>query len=356
MTDQDSPPRLNVVRLPGESSWPALARRTALAVGLICAVAVLLWFDRDGLRDNAHPDRAMRFSDVFYFTVVSLTTVGYGDIAPVTEGARLVNAILLTPIRIFLWALFLGTAYEVGVLRVRFQEERQMRQLRERLRDHVVVCGFGVVGRSVVQELLAHGHSREEIVVIDPDEEAVAEAVARELIAIRGDASAEAMLRAAAIETASYVLAAPNRDDACVLISLTVRSLNPNVQLVTAVREEENVKLLYRAGANLVVAPSVSGGRLMASAVRQQAVPRVLEDLLAFGRGLDVGERAVRAEEAGRRVTELPDLAGKLVLEVVRGERRIPFSACGDLPLAVADVVVYLEAGRAASGSTRTPS
>lgn len=354
MTEPNNPPRLNVLRLPGESSWPVLLRRAGLAVGLICAVAVLLWFDRDGLRDNAHPERPIRFSDVFYFTVVSLTTVGYGDIAPVTEGARLVNAILLTPIRIFLWALFLGTAYELSVLRVRFREERQMRQLRERLRDHVIVCGFGVVGRSVVAELLAHGHPREGIVVIDPAEEALAEAGERELIAIRGDASSEAMLRAAAIETASYVLVAPHRDDACVLIALTVRTLNPTVQLVVAAREEENVKLLYRAGANLVVAPSVSGGRLMATAVRQEAVPRVLEDLLSFGAGLDVGEHVVRADEAGKRVQQLPDLAGKLVLEVARGDRRVPFSACGDLPLAAGDVVVFLAAGQPAGATTRT--
>ena len=80
--------------------------------------------DRDGLRDNAHPDRPMGFVDVFYFTVVSLTTVGYGDIAPVTDQARLVNAILLTPLRVFLWALFLGTAYELTVLRLRLRQER----------------------------------------------------------------------------------------------------------------------------------------------------------------------------------------------------------------------------------------
>ena len=103
-------PHLGPLRLPEGSPVPALLRRLGLAVGLILAVTLILWVDRDGLRDNAHPGRALGIVDVFYFTVISLTTVGYGDIAPVTAEARLVNAVLLTPIRVFLWAVFLQKA------------------------------------------------------------------------------------------------------------------------------------------------------------------------------------------------------------------------------------------------------
>jgi voltage-gated potassium channel len=209
----------------------------------------------------------------------------------------------------------------------------------------VIVCGFGVKGRAIVAELLAHGHRPQEIVVIDAVEQAVSDAAAIGVVALRGDASSEALLRAAVVERAGYVLAAPSRDDACVLICLTVRSLAPEVWLVAAAREEENVKLLYRSGANLVVSPSVSGGRLMAAAVRQREVPRFLEDLLSFGQGVDAAERVVRPEEAGRTVRDLPDLASALVLGVARGERRYFYNQCADLPLAAGDVVVYLVAG-----------
>ncbi|MBA3416459.1 MAG: potassium channel family protein, partial [Chloroflexia bacterium] len=280
MLDSRDLPRLGPLRLPDDSPLRAMLRRIGLAVALIVAVAVVLWFDRDGLRDNAHLDRPPGFVDVFYFTVVSLTTVGYGDIAPVTDQARLINAVLLTPIRVFLWALFLGTAYELTLLRLRFQEERQMRDLHDRLEDHVVVCGYGVKGRAIVDELVAHGQPRDAIVAIDPDEASVARAAKEGLVALRGDASSEALLRAAAVEKAGHVLVAPNRDDACVLICLTVRSLAPGARLIASAREEENVKLIYGAGADLVIAPSVSGGRLMGAAVRQEAVPHFLEDLL----------------------------------------------------------------------------
>jgi voltage-gated potassium channel len=329
-----------ILRLPEGSPVPALLRRLGLAVGLILAVAVMLWIDRDGLRDNAHPGRPIGFADVLYFTVVSLTTVGYGDIAPVTVGARLVNAILLTPIRIFLWALFLGTAYELTVMRLR--EGYQMRQLRERLKDHSIICGYGVKGRAIASELLAHGHVPDSIVIIDPNEEAVEEGAAQGIAALRGDASSETLLHAAAIEKAEHVLVAPNRDDAAVLICLTVRSLAPTVRMVASAREEENVKLLYRAGADLVIAPSVSGGRLMAAAVRQQAVPQFLEDLLAFGHGVDAAERIVQPHEAGLTVADLKNLRHCLVLGVARGEERYPFHRLGSLRLQPGDAVVYL--------------
>lgn len=339
-----------ILHMPKRSPVITLIRRLAFALALVMGVTLLLWLTRDGLRDNAHPERPLTFTTVFYFTIVSLTTLGYGDIAPVTDSARLLNAILLTPARIFMLFLFVGTIYELTQLRIRYREEYRMQQLRERLVGHVVVCGYGVKGRAIVGELLAHGHRPGEIVIIDTVESAVAEAAKLGVVALRGDASSEALLRAAVVERAGYVLAAPNRDDACVLICLTVRSLAPEVWLVASAREEENVKLLYRSGANLVVSPSVSGGRLMAAAVRQRAVPRFLEDLLSFGQGVDAAERTVLPEEVGRTVNELSDLAGALVLGVARGERRYFYNQCGHLPLEPGDVIVYLIVG-AANGS-----
>lgn len=335
-------PHLGPLRLPEESPGAALARRIGLAISLIVLVAIILWFDRDGLRDNAFPDRPLGFIDVFYFTVVSLTTVGYGDIVPVTDLARLINALLLTPIRIFLWALFLGTAYELTVLRLRLREDRRMKELHDRLHDHVIVCGYGVKGRAIVDELLAHGQPRDQIVAIDTDEDAIANAVKAGLVVLRGDASSESLLRAAAVEKAAAVMAAPNRDDACVLLCLTVRSLAPNVQLIAAAREEENVKLLYGAGADLVVTPSVSGGRLMAAAVRQQAIPHVLDDILSFGHGLAMVERVVQADEAGQIASALPGMDRMLIVGAMRDRQHISFHALAEEPLHAGDVVVYL--------------
>lgn len=335
-------PQLGPLRLPDQSPVAALLRRLALAIALILCAIIVMWLTREGIRDHAHDGRPLGFIDVVYFSVVSLTTLGYGDIAPVTPEARLINAFLLTPIRIFLWVLFLGTAYELTVLRLKFRQERQMSDLHDRLDDHVIICGYGVKGRAALHELLAHGYDREQIVVIDPSENAMREASEDGLAAFRGDASSEALLRDAAIDKASYVLALPDRDDACVLICLTVRSMAPDVQIIAAAREEENIKLIYGAGASLVIAPSVSGGRLIASAVRQHAVPRFLEDLLEFGEGLTVAEHVVRSEEEGLFARELPELRNDVVLGMMRGMHRYPFHQLGEECLQRGDVVVYL--------------
>ncbi|MGV3720428.1 MAG: potassium channel family protein [Actinomycetota bacterium] len=329
-----------VLQLPERSPLPELLTRIAWAVGLILIVAFMLWFQRGGMRDNTHPDRPHSFTDDFYYTVVSLTTVGYGDIIPVTQQARLFNALFLTPIRVVLWALFLGTAYEL--LLQKYRERVQMQQLRERLSNHTIICGYGVKGRAIVSELRAQGHQLDELVIIDPDEETAREAAAHDLVALRGDASAESILRAAAVEKAGHVLVAPNRDDACVLICLTVRTLAPKVRLVAAAREEENVKLLYKAGADVVVAPAVSGGRLMAAAVRRQAVTAFLEDLLEFGSGVQAKEYAATVDDAGKFVTEVPALQGKLVLGVARQDLRCPFYKLSGWRLMPGDAVVYL--------------
>jgi voltage-gated potassium channel len=342
MTPAQELPHLGPLRLPEGSLVAALLRRLALALALILVAVLLLWLTRDGIRDHANGGRPLGFVDTLYFSVVSLTTLGYGDISPVTTEARLINTFLLTPIRLFLWVLFLGTAYELSVLRMHFREERQMRELHERLHRHVIVCGYGVKGRAILDELIAHGHDRDQVVVIDPSEDAVRQAAKDGVVALRGDASSESLLEAAAVEKAAYLLAVPDRDDACVLIILTARALAPHVEIIAAAREEENVKLLYGAGASLVVAPSVSGGRLMASAVRQRAVPHFLEDLLAFGEGLTVAEYTVPPQEEGMLARDIPALRGDLVVGMMRGAHRYPFDQLGGETLLSGDVLVYL--------------
>src|SRR4028118_1835938 len=222
----------DILRLPEASPLPGLFRRLGAAIGAIFIVSILLYIGRDGLRDNMHPDREMGFIDVLYFTIISLTTVGYGDIVPVTPGARFFNSVFLTPVRVFVWITFLGTTYEIFVQR--FQEGRLMAQLKQKLKNHTIVCGFGVKGQAIANELLAHKHPVEQIVVIEPDETAVQHAASQGFVALKGDASSEHMLRAANVEEADHFLVAPHRDDECVLICLTARQLNEKVRIIAA--------------------------------------------------------------------------------------------------------------------------
>jgi len=113
------------------------------------------------------------------------------------------------------------------------------------------------------------------------------------------------------------VLVAPGRDDTAVLICLTVNDIEPDVNLVAAGMEEENLKLLYQAGADRVIAPAVMGGRLMAAAAETQSVPWYIEQMLGKG-WTDRLERVILPAEAGKTVQQLPDFQDVLVLGISR--------------------------------------
>ncbi|MHB0935268.1 MAG: potassium channel family protein [Armatimonadota bacterium] len=323
-----------------ESVVRDLLYRLFLVIALILLTAFVLWLDRGGLRDNARPGQPLDFLAVLYYAVVTLTTVGYGDITPVTDFARIINVVFVTPIRMVILIIFVGTAYELVLQRT--QEAFRMRRLQAQLNRHTIVCGYGVKGRASVEELLSFGTPRNQIVVIDNDQKSVEDAADAEITALCGDATSEAALRAAAIEKAAHVIVDVDTDDTTVLICLTAKHLNPAVQIAAAAREAENVPLLYRSGADVVVASAVASGRMLAMATWQHYAPRFIEDIITFGRGMDIGERTVRPEEAGLSAASLPDLADKLVLGAYHDQQRYPFNRLSELRLQPGDTIVYL--------------
>lgn len=323
-----------------EEIVPDLLRRLVLVLLIIIFVTAILWLDRGGLEDTSHPGETLSPLDVFYFAVVTLTTVGYGDIVPVTPRARLIGTLIVTPARVFILIVFIGTAYQLALQR--YREAFQMRRVREKLKDHIIICGYGVKGHSTVTELMAFGRKPEEIVIIDPDADAAEDAARDGFVSFRGDATGEAVLKAAAIETAESLIVDVDRDDSTVLICLTAKHLNPRLCVVAAAKEAENVPLIYRSGADVVVAPPVAGGRMLATATHLSHVPRFIDDIITFGRGLDFGEMEITAEDAGRTIDELPGLAGKLPVGAYHRGRRYAFDKLPMMRFDAGDVVIFL--------------
>lgn len=319
---------------------PDLLRRLILVLLLIAFITGILWLDREGLEDSKHPGQPISALDVFYFAVVTLTTVGYGDIVPVAPQSRLIAAIIITPVRVIILIIFIGTAYQLAYQR--YQEAYQMRKVRECLKDHIIICGYGVKGHATVAQLISYGRSKDEIVIIDCETDVTEDAASEGLIAFRGDATSEATLKAAEIGRASHVIVDVDRDDTTVLACLTAKHLNPNICVVAAAREAENIPLIYRSGADVVVAPPVAGGRILAIATQLSYAPRFLEDIMTFGKGLDFGEKKVQPAEAGLTVNELPELAGKLPIGVYHREQSYPYDQLTDLRLNAGDVIIYL--------------
>jgi voltage-gated potassium channel len=307
------------VRIAHEELSPTrqVLQRLVGATFVLLLTVAIVYLDRDGYRDNNGD--GVDLLDAFYYTTVTLSTTGYGDIAPFTDGARLVNLLVITPLRILFLIILIGTTLEA--LTARTREEFRIRRWRSRVRQHVIVCGYGTKGRSAIRSLQANGTPLEQIVVVDPEPRAIDEANSLGLNGIVGDASRTDVLRRASIERARAVIVAANRDDASVLITLTVRQLNPSVPITTSVREEENAQLLRQSGADTVITTSATSGRLLGLSTDAPRVVATVEDLVTGGQGLDLQQRRVSAGEVGLGPRQLRDI----VLSVTRGGRTLRF-------------------------------
>ena len=305
------------IRLPYRRTHPlkAIGRRLLYALAALAAMFLVVLADRGGYRDSA--DGPVSALDALYYATVSLSTTGYGDIVPVSDRARLVNAVLVTPLRIAFLAVLVGTTFEVLTQRTR--EELRLTRWRSKLRGHTIVIGYGTKGRAAIDTLVATGAQREDFVVVDRRPEVIAEANRDGVAGVVGDATRSAVLREAGLAEAARLIIAPDRDDAAVLTTLTARQLNATIPIIAAVREAENEPLLLRSGATAAITSSEAAGRLLGYAARSPAISELFADLLVHGEGLEVVERDVQPGEVGSAP------AGR-VLAVVRDGTYLPFA------------------------------
>ncbi|MDO0926756.1 potassium channel family protein [Streptomyces sp. TG1A-8] len=336
------------VELPGKAvGHPVhqVARRMVMALLVLVATALIVYADRAGYHDDS--DGPVDLLDAFYYATVTLSTTGYGDITPVSDGARLANTLVITPLRVLFLIILVGTTLEV--LTERTREEWRLNRWRSALRDHTVVIGFGTKGRSAVQTVCATGLRKEQVVVVDPSSRAIDAATAEGYAGVMGDATRTEVLVRAEVHRARQIIVAPQRDDTAVLVTLTARQLNRGAKIVAAVREEENVPLLKQSGADAVVTSSGAAGRLLGLSMLSPAAGMVMEDLIQQGSGLDIVERPVVRAEAGRTPRETDDL----VVSVIRGHRVLGYDdpAVGTLQLTDRLIAIV----RAAPGTRVTP-
>jgi voltage-gated potassium channel len=324
------------VSLPHDEVGPvwAVGKRVLIAAAALVAMSFAVYVDRDGYTDTL--DGQVSLLDAFYYATVSLSTTGYGDITPVTDQARLVNILVVTPLRILFLIILVGTTLEV--LTERTREQIRQNRWRAALQDHTVVVGYGTKGRSAVRALLDDGLEKSRIVAVDNDPDHIADANADGIVAIVGDGTRTDVLRRAGIESACRVIVAVPKDDAAVLVTLTVRRHNANAYVVAAVRESENAPLLREGGANGVVVSSEAAGRLLGVAASSPSTGAIFEDLLVPGQGLELSERPVLREEVGLS----PRATRDLVVAIIRDGQTTMFNVDLDIKLRHTDRVVVV--------------
>lgn len=287
--------------------------RLAAAVGVVLLIALVVYLDRSGYRDTAGGD--VDFFDAIYYSTVSVTTTGYGDVVPVTRRARLITTLVVTPMRVAFLVLVVSTTVEVLTTSTRYY--LRVRRWRRRVKDHYVIFGYGTKGRSAARSLVSKDVQRDQVVVVERRPEAVEEATGDGFVVVMGDCTREEVLRQAGADRAGGVIVAVGRDDTAVLATLTVRILNPGARVVAAAKEDENTPILRRSGASVVVTSDEATGRLLGLAIDSPQQAEMIEDLLMIGEGVDLIEKEAGPDDIGRP-------AGHGALGVVRANRILP--------------------------------
>lgn len=235
--------------------WPALLTIVVLTYGVLGYALLFGW----------------SLVDALYMTLITLTTVGFGEIRELTPAGRIFTmSLLLGGVTLVILTLSLvATAIAEGGLRR--SRRRRMEKRIDLLRDHYIVAAYGRVGRTVVEELGAEGVP---LLVIDKSEEKEENLLEDGVTYLIGDATHEDVLIAARLQHARALICAVDSDAENIFITLVARSMNPNVVIVGRTSQEASSHLLEKAGADRVFSPYVTGGREMANAALK---PRVLD-------------------------------------------------------------------------------
>jgi voltage-gated potassium channel len=235
------------------------------------------------------------FVDALYMAVITLSTVGYLEVQPLNEVGRLftIGVIFVGLLGVFSGLGVLAQVISTGELGDAIRRRRMRQRIRE-LRDHYIVCGFGRVGRAAAAEF---AQSEAPLLVIDTDQQTAVEAEGEGISHLLGDATDDHVLRAAGIDRARGLVAAIGSDATNVYITLSAKSLNPDVFVIARASNPEAVEKLDRAGADRVASPYDSVGRQMAFLALRPAVVEFV-DHVTGAPGLRIEEVEVREGSA----------------------------------------------------------
>jgi len=252
--------------------------------------------------------------DATYQTVTTVTTVGFREVRPLTAAGKVFTILLiLAGVGTALYTLSVVLEAIVEGHLSRHLEDRRMTREVARLRDHVVICGWGRVGRACAEHLAGAG---ERLVVVDRDPARLA---GIDQASVTGDISDDEVLRRAGVQHARALVAALDSDADNVYVTLSARALNPGLVIIARARSEESTAKLVRAGADRVVNPQLIGGRRMAAFAIQPDVAEFL-DVVMHEETLElrIDQAGVTAGSylAGRRLAETGLPAGVLLLAV----------------------------------------
>ena len=336
LTSRQNADLVDVLQIPEAFVSPIrrIVRRVIYALLVLAAAVLVVYLDRGGYRDAQ--ENEMSLLDCIYYATVSLSTTGYGDITPLTPSARLVNVLVITPMRIAFLIVLIGTTVET--LTTQSRQALKIQRWRSTVRNHTIVVGYGTKGRTAVQAMVGDEVAPGDIVVVDENPAALDRARAAGLVTVVGDATKSEVLRLAGAQHAKSIVVATDKDATAVLVTLTAREVAPKAKIVASAREAENQHLLRQSGADSTVVSSETAGRLLGIATQTPSVVEMVEDLLTPDAGFAISEREVEVKELGGSPRHLADI----VLGVVRDGQLLRVDAPEVDALAAGDRLLYI--------------
>ena len=260
-----------------------------------------------------------------YDSVFLATTVGVNHLEPHgPSGQLLVAALVLAEVSVGLYAFSTLTGFFVEQDIQNAWGRRRMERRVNSMRDHIIVCGGGRVGRQAAREVADAGG---DAVIVEVGEEMEKELRALGFTVLRGDASDAASLEAAGIRHARGLVASADRDADNLYIVLAARDLNPDLVIVARAEEPRSEKRLLQAGADRVVFPTQIGGRRLARLVLQPSSADLVDSGWLWRHGFDLVEVTIKGGSPliGRTVANLRDDVEVLVIALgVKGEIQVP--------------------------------
>lgn len=310
--------------------------------GIVALIGVLatgtIWY---------HVLEGWSWLDAAYMTVITLSTVGYGEIQPLSDRGRIFTIAL-----IFMGIAVIGyivNRFTEAVLQGYFLEglqQRQQRRLMDDLYNHFILCGFGRIGGQIAAEFAADGSS---FIVVDKDAQNVEMAKDLGYIALEGDATLDEVLITVGVERALCLVTALPSDAENLYTILSAKTLNPQIRAIARASNSEAVTKLERVGADAVISPYITGGKRMAAAALRPQVVDFLDGILTAG-----SDRSFFMEEVRINATTCPVVnqtlreahlrsrSGALILAIKRMDGELITGPTADTMIVAGDILICM--------------